>query len=185
MPSLKPGHTAGGSGRGSAWRGGEAESGRTGRGQDSSHRRQASLVPSKASKTRRLNTSPEARASETLLRPMEEHKERLTSSLPAFDTWFIIKTRSPLCSWLLTSGPTLFCLCKRFSCKACPRLLSNANHLVVPFETCRVQNPDTQRAGRVGTAQGGRRGGATLSRTRCRRFGRLGSQPPLWPSSAL
>ena len=51
--------------------------------------------------------------------------------------------------------------------------------------TCRVQNPDTQRAGRVGTAQGGRRGGATLGRTRFRHFGRLGSQQPLWPPSAL
>ena len=27
--------------------------------------------------------------------------------------------RSALCSWLLTSGPTLFCNCKIFSCKAC------------------------------------------------------------------
>ena len=39
------------------------------------------------------------------------------------------------------------------------------------------QNPDTQRAGRVGTAQGGPRGRATLGRTRCRHFGRLESQP--------
>ena len=51
--------------------------------------------------------------------------------------------------------------------------------------TCRVQNPNMQRAGRVGTAQGGRRGRATLGGTRCRHFGRLGSQQPLWPSSAL
>ena len=53
------------------------------------------------------------------------------------------------------------------------------------FCTYRVQNPDTQQAGSVGTAQGGRRGRATLGRTWCRHFGRLGSQQPLWPSSAL
>ena len=108
MSSLKPGHIAGGSGRGSARRGGEAGSGRIGRRQNSSPRRQASLVPSKASKTRRLNISPEARASETRFRPMEEHNGRLTSGLSAVDIGFITKMRSPLCSWLLTSGPTLF-----------------------------------------------------------------------------
>ena len=51
--------------------------------------------------------------------------------------------------------------------------------------TCRVQNPDTQRAGRVGTAQGGWRGGAMLGKTKFRHFSRLGSQPRLWPSSAM
>ena len=32
----------------------------------------------------------------------------------------INETRSALCSWLLTSGPTPICLCEPFSCKACP-----------------------------------------------------------------
>ena len=44
--------------------------------------------------------------------------------------------------------------------------------------------PDTQRASPVGTAQSGRRGGATLGRARCRNFGFLGSQPPRWAASA-
>ena len=37
-----------------------------------------SIVPSKASKTRRLNVSPEARTSEILCKPMEEQNHRLT-----------------------------------------------------------------------------------------------------------
>ena len=74
----KPGHTSGESGRG-ARRGGGAESGRTGRRQNISPRRQASLVPSKASKTRRLIVSPEARSSEILCKPVEEHSDRLTT----------------------------------------------------------------------------------------------------------
>ena len=71
LSSPKPGHTTGGSGRG-ARRGGGAGSGRTGCQQNCSPRRQASLAPSKASKTRRLNVSPEARTSEILCKPMEE-----------------------------------------------------------------------------------------------------------------
>ena len=54
---LKPEHTTGRSGR-SARRGGGAGSVRTGRRQNSPPRRQASLVPSKASRTHRLNVSP-------------------------------------------------------------------------------------------------------------------------------
>ena len=38
-----------------------------------------SYVPSKASKTRRLNVSPEARTSEILCKPMEEQSPRLTT----------------------------------------------------------------------------------------------------------
>ena len=48
--------------------------------------------------------------------PMLEHNGRLTSN----GKRFIRGTRSALCSWLLTSGPTHFWLCKPFSCKACP-----------------------------------------------------------------
>ena len=54
----------------------------TGCQQNGSPRRQASHVPSKASKTRRLNVSPEARTSEFLCKPMEEQK-------PAQDRRFI------------------------------------------------------------------------------------------------
>ena len=60
--------TTGGSGRGVRWSGGRG-SNRTGCQQTISPRRQASCVPSKASKTRRLNVSPEARTSEILCKP--------------------------------------------------------------------------------------------------------------------
>ena len=66
--SPKPGHTTSGSGRG-ARRIGGAGPGRTGRRQNSSPRRQESLVPPKASKTGLLNVSPEARTSEILCKP--------------------------------------------------------------------------------------------------------------------
>ena len=113
-----------GSGRTAGRRGGGAGSGRTGRRQNISPRRQASLVPSKASKTRRLNVSPEARTSEFRCKPMEEHNDRLTSGLCPVYVRFITGTRSALRSWLLTSGPTPCCLCKPFSRKACPGIYS-------------------------------------------------------------
>ena len=47
---------------------------------------------------------------------------------------------------MLTSVPTLICLCKPFSCKACPGI------------NCRVQNPDIPRAGKDGAAHGGTAG---------------------------
>ena len=68
LSNPKPGHTTGGSGRG-ARRGGGAGPGRMGRRQNSSPSRQASLEPPKASKTRLLNVSPEARTSEFLCKP--------------------------------------------------------------------------------------------------------------------
>ena len=67
----------------------------------------------------------------------------------------------------------------------CLRFGSRGFAPVLVKDTCRVQNPDTQRAGRVGTAQGVQRGGATLGRTRCRHFGGLGSRPFHRPSSAM
>ena len=82
LSSPKPGHTTSGSGRG-ARRGGGAGLGRTGRRQNSTPRRQASLVPPKASKTRLLNVSPEARTSEILFKPMGEQSPRLTRGLSA------------------------------------------------------------------------------------------------------
>ena len=93
---------------------------RGGVGQNSSPRRQASLVPSKAPKTRCLNVPPEARTSEIVCKPMGEQSPLLTTGLYAVHLRFISGTRSALCSWLLTSGPMLICPCKPFSCKACP-----------------------------------------------------------------
>ena len=61
-----------GSRRTAGWR-------RTGRRQNGSPRRQPSLVPSKASKTRVLNVSPEARTCEILCKPREEQSDRLTT----------------------------------------------------------------------------------------------------------
>ena len=75
LSNPKPGHTTGASGR-SARRGGGAGSGLTGCQQNCSPRKQASLAPSKASKTRLL-VSPEARTSEILCKPMEEQILRL------------------------------------------------------------------------------------------------------------
>ena len=115
----KPGHTTGGSGRGARW-GGGAMSGRTGCQQNCSPGGQASLVFPKASKIRRLNVSPEARTSEILCKPMEEQTPRLTTASSPVSPRCISRTRSALSPWLLTSGPTPFCPCKPFSCKACP-----------------------------------------------------------------
>ena len=33
---------------------------------------------------------------------------------------YYVHLGTALCSWLLTSGPAPFCLCKPFLCKACP-----------------------------------------------------------------
>ena len=119
LSNPKPGHTTGGSGRG-ARRSGRAGSGRIGCQQNYSPRKQRSLVPSKASKKRRFNVSPEAQTNEILCKPTEKQNQRLTTSSSPVYPRFISGTRSALSSWLLTSGTTPFCLCKPFSCKACP-----------------------------------------------------------------
>ena len=77
MSNPKPGHTTGGSGRG-ARRSGRAGSGRVGCQQKCSPRKQRSVVPSKASKKRRFNVSPEARTNEILCKPKKEQNQRLT-----------------------------------------------------------------------------------------------------------
>ena len=53
-------------------------------------------------------------------KPVEEQKPLLTTGLCAVYLLFISGTASALRSWLLTTVPTFFCLCKPFSCKACP-----------------------------------------------------------------
>ena len=119
LSNPKPGHTTGGSGR-SARRSDRAGSGKIGCQQNYSPRKQKSTVPSKASKKRHFNVSPEARTGEILCKPTEEQNQRLTSGLSAVYQQFISGTRSALFSWLPNSGTTPFCLCKPFSCKACP-----------------------------------------------------------------
>lgn len=46
-------------------------------------------------------------------------------SWPQAEDWFyrhfICASRKPLCSWLLTIIPALFCHCQYFACKKCPR----------------------------------------------------------------
>ena len=78
QPGPKPGHTTGGSGRGKG-RGGGAGSGRTGRRQNSSSRRQASLIPPKASKTRRLNGLQKREQAKPYLNRMREQNHQLTT----------------------------------------------------------------------------------------------------------
>ena len=73
LSSPKPGHTTGGSGRG-ARPGGGAGPGKSGRRQNSSPKRHASLVPPMASKKRLLNVSPDARTSEILRKPNAGNK---------------------------------------------------------------------------------------------------------------
>ena len=53
-------------------------------------------------------------------KPIEEQNPRLTTGLCAVRNRFIRETTAALRSWLLTSVPTPNCLCKHFSCKACP-----------------------------------------------------------------
>ena len=81
------------------------------------------------------------------------------------------------------------------SCRACPgteylnisccttahfsgstTTVSRITALVFSILSCRVQNPDTQRAVRFGAAHGGRRGGAMFRRTGNRHFDLPGTQ---------
>ena len=120
LSNPKPGHTTGGSGR-SSRRSSRAGSGKIGCQQNFSPRKHKPTVPSKASKKRLFNVSPEARTSEILCKPMEEQNQRLTRGLSPVYHGFISGTRSALCSWLPTIRQTVyFGLCKPCSCKACP-----------------------------------------------------------------
>ena len=136
LSSPKPGHTTGGSGRG-ARRGGGAGSGRTGCQQNYSPRRQASLVPPKASKKRRFNVSPEARQAKSYV---NRWRNKITG-------WPTVHLR--LIILLLTSGPAPFCLCKPFSCFM-QGMFGNFSILNIRF-----QSPGIPRAGRVEAAHGG------------------------------
>ena len=67
-----------------------------------------------------LNVSSQARTKKTPCKPVEEQNVRLTRRLSAVYPRFITGTASAFRCWLLTSLPTPICLCKPFSCKACP-----------------------------------------------------------------
>ena len=72
--------------------------------------------PPKASKTRRLNVSPEAQTSESQCKPMGEQNPRLNrGSSPVYH-------RDEKRPFFLAADQwtDLFCLCKHFSCRACP-----------------------------------------------------------------
>ena len=111
-----------------------------------------------------MNVFPEARTSEIICKPNGRTKPAVdprltTGSSPAYPR-FISGTRSALSSWLLTSGPTPFCLCKLFSCKACPGKTRTYH-------------------GRFGTGRRtvGRRGGGGTGRVGRRRVGSPRKQP--------
>ena len=123
-----PGHTTGGSQRGTR-RGGGAGSGRTVRQQICAQREQSYLAFSKASRTHRLHVSAEAQTSETLCKPMKEQNLRLTTSSSPVYHRFVTGTKSALFSWMPTSRTTPLCLCKPFSCRASPEI----NHFAWNF----------------------------------------------------
>ena len=58
-----------------------------------------------------------------LCKPTEEQNQRLTHGLSASYHRSISGTGSALFSLVPTSGTTPFCLCKPFSCKACPGII--------------------------------------------------------------
>ena len=149
LSNPKPEHTTGASGQG-ARRGGGAGPGRTGRRQNSSPRRQASLAPPKASKKRFPNVSPEARTSKILCKPNAGTKspvdKRFVSDLsPGRETLFV-----PGCRPV---GRRLFVSVNPFHAR-------HVREHIKCTPTCRTQNPDIPRAGRDGLVHGGRRGGA-------------------------
>ena len=111
LSNPKPGHTPGGTVRGGP--GGTAAP-----GGDGQHRTPTTgllakettnpLIPRRW-KNDLLGVPLEARTREILCKPMEEQNHRFNRG-----------TKSALRSWLLTTVPTPICLCKPFSCKACP-----------------------------------------------------------------
>ena len=108
-----------------------------------------------------------------MYKPVEEQNVRLTRDLSAVYPRFITGTASALRCWLLTSVPTPICLCKPFSCKACPGNPEARTSEILC--TCRIQNPDIPRAGRVGAPGGATgRGRARLGADRTSRPGNKG-----------
>ena len=94
--------------------------GRTGRRWVDPARRQPSFLPCSESKTLSWTTLRKHEQTKSYVNRMREQNHRLTTGLSAVDPRLISGTASALRSWLLTSVPTPICLCKPFSCKACP-----------------------------------------------------------------
>ena len=101
------------SGRGGAAHGG---AGRGGAGQDTGRtvRRGGNSPPCLPEHRRQLPWR--------FLRKHEQNKMYVNQkrSTTSVDKRFLSRTMAALRSWLLTNGPSPICLCKPFSCKACP-----------------------------------------------------------------
>ena len=105
---------------------------------------------------------------------------RLNSGWSAVDDRSISRTKRDLNSWLLTSEPSAFCLCKTFSCKACPGTSIHFNSL--QFQ---LSNPKPGYT-TGGSGRGGPRRGSGAGRIRAERdvdgTVRLGDNCPPYPS---
>ena len=128
LSNPKPGHSTGGSGR-SARRSGRAGSGKIGCKQNYSPRKQKSTVPSKASKKRRFNVSPEARTSEIPCKATAEQNQRLTTGLSA------VYPRDEESALFLAAEQwnDAFLFCKPFSCKACAGIFGAEDMRIQPI----------------------------------------------------
>ena len=82
------------------------------------------LLPPRRWKNDLLGVPLEAGINEILCKHMEKQNLRWNRGSTAVYQQFISRTRSDLCSWLLTSEPTPLCLCKPFLCKTCPGIRS-------------------------------------------------------------
>ena len=142
---------------------------------------------------------------------MEEQNPRLTRGLSPVYSRFITGTASALRCWLLTSVPTPICLCKPFSCKACPGITdifnfhcfqynNDTNAFIFEMQCERkipkvnhklserykpVESKTRTQHRPVGSRRrtAGRRGGAGLCRPGRRRVNPARGQPSLLPSS--
>ena len=113
LSNPKPGHTTGGSGLRAQRSGGDGRAGQNGTPTDRfAQERTAPLTlwRIKAKRCGRLFGSTNKRN----LMETDGGTQR------PFDNRFNRGTRSALCSWLLASVPAPNCLCKPFSCRACP-----------------------------------------------------------------
>ena len=119
LSSPKPRHTTGRSGRDGAQRGGGAGPVRTAAGV--SPRTHGTLLPLRVSTTSAWTTFQKHEPA----KPYVNRRGNTTRVCIAFHPRLISGTKSALRSWLLTSGPAPFCLCKPFSCKACPGIWRN------------------------------------------------------------
>ena len=100
---------------------------------------------------------------------MGEQIPRLTTGSSPVYPRFISGTKNALSSWLLTGGPTPFCLCKPFSCKACPGMIAHQqNH----SPNSPIQNANTSHAVEACRLHAGRRASLRVGRRAGLRVGR-------------